>query len=128
MPSRVGLTIGLPDSGQLATSLREFDTDQDWNYIRFQGPQVTTNINQYIHLEPRGDLLEVVVKDGWPGKVFNNLPDGGYATKDLFVGHPTTRGAYKFVGRLDDTLVQVNGEKTNPVPIELTLKGESPYM
>ncbi len=72
--------------------------------------------------------MEVVVKDGWPGKVMSNLPDGGYATKDLFVPHQTIRGAYKFMGRLDDTLVQVNGEKTNPVPIELTLKGESPYM
>ena len=66
--------------------------------------------------------------DGWAGKVKNNNPDNSYSTSDLFIPHPTREGAYKFVGRLDDTLVQVNGEKTQPLSIELTLKGESPYM
>lgn len=66
--------------------------------------------------------------DGWKGKVRSNTDDGSYATSDIFLPHPSREGAYKFVGRLDDTLVMVSGEKTNPVPIELTLKGESPYI
>lgn len=32
--------------------------------------------------------------------------------------HPTIPGAWKFNGRLDDTLVMLTGEKTNPVPME----------
>lgn len=109
--------------------MRDFDTDPWWNYVRFAGPHAKRNLGDYLLLESRGDdLIEVIVKDGWPGKVMSNLPNNDYGTKDLFVAHPSIEGAYKFKGRLDDTLVQVNGEKTNPVPIELTLKGESPYM
>lgn len=37
--------------------------------------------------------------------------------------HPEIEDAWKFVGRLDDTLVMVNGEKTSPVSIESTLRG-----
>ncbi|KAG1829201.1 L-aminoadipate-semialdehyde dehydrogenase [Suillus variegatus] len=40
---------------------------------------------------------------------------------------PPIPDAYKFMGRIDDTLVMVNGEKTNPVPMELTLRS-SPYI
>lgn len=42
--------------------------------------------------------------------------------------HPTIEGAYKFIGRLDDTLTLVNGEKCQPTGMELSLKGESPYI
>lgn len=118
----------LTSSGQLATSLRDFETDKDWDYIRLKGTHVTSKIADYIRFEKHGDQLEVVVMDGWAGKVKNNNPDNSYSTSDLFIPHPTREGAYKFVGRLDDTLVQVNGEKTQPLSIELTLKGESPYM
>lgn len=36
-----------------------------------------------------------------------NQPDGSYATRDLFIKHPTIPDAYKFIGRIDDTLVMV---------------------
>jgi hypothetical protein len=39
-------------------------------------------------------------------QVVNNRPDNSYATSDLFVKHPTL-DAFKFVGRIDDTLVLV---------------------
>lgn len=51
-----------------------------------------------------------------------NRADGGYDTNDLFrksLEHP---GYYTYVGRCDDTLVMLNGEKTNPVPMESTLR------
>lgn len=37
----------------------------------------------------------------------SNQPDGSYATSDLFVKHPTIPDAYKYIGRIDDTLVMV---------------------
>jgi acyl-coenzyme A synthetase/AMP-(fatty) acid ligase len=51
-------------------------------------------------------------------QTMSNRPNGDYATSDAYVKHASLAGAFKFVGRLDDTLVMVNGEKTNPVPIE----------
>jgi long-subunit acyl-CoA synthetase (AMP-forming) len=51
----------------------------------------------------------------------SNQPDGSYATKDLFLQHETRPNLFKYIGRLDDTLTQTLGEKTNPVPIENTI-------
>lgn len=66
-------------------------------------------------MEDRGsETYESVVLDGWPAKTQSNRPDGSYATKDLFIRHPQNKDWFKYVGRLDDTLVQVLGEKTNP--------------
>jgi hypothetical protein len=39
-------------------------------------------------------------------QVVNNRSDNSYATSDLFVKHPNL-DAFKFVGRIDDTLVLV---------------------
>lgn len=119
---------GSTETGQLMTSFRDFETDKGWNWTRAKGPHVNTNVNEYLRFEPLGaDTYELLVLDGWPNKVMSNRPDGSYATKDLFIKHPTIPDAYKFMGRIDDTLVMVNGEKTNPVPMELTLRS-SPYI
>ena len=113
---------GTTETGALLTSRRDYATDKAWNWLRIEGL-----IKQYIELVPRGssgdgsDMVEVVVKDGWPGKVMSNTPDNSYATKDLFVVHPEHSNWVKYVGRLDDTLTQTLGEKTNPVPIELAI-------
>ncbi|KAG1732264.1 putative aminoadipate reductase [Suillus paluster] len=114
---------GLTEMGQLMTSFRDFETDKGWNWPRAKGPYVKTNVNDYLRFEDRGgDTYELCVLDGWPMKIMTNQPDGSYASKDLFIKHPTIPDAYKFIGRIDDTLVMVNGEKTNPVPMELTLR------
>lgn len=52
----------------------------------------------------------------------SNRPDGSYATKDLFEPHPIIEKAWKYVARLDDTIVLVNGEKFNPVMMEGTIR------
>jgi len=59
---------------------------------------------------------------GWPAKVASNLPDGSYATKDLFEPHPTIEKAWKYIARLDDTIALLNGEKFNPVMMEGTIR------
>ena len=68
------------------------------------------------------------VTKGFPSLAISNQPDGSFATRDLFVFHPTLKDRLKYVGRLDDTLTQTLGEKTNPVPIELTIRGASEYV
>ncbi|KAJ7257959.1 L-aminoadipate-semialdehyde dehydrogenase [Mycena haematopus] len=115
---------GTTETGGLLNSEREMATDKDWNWLRAKGM-----ILEYLVMEPRGDnTFEAVVKDGYPPKIETNRPDGSYATKDLFVRHSEHNNWYKYIGRLDDTLVQTLGEKTNPVPIELAIRGNSPYV
>ncbi|KAJ3740205.1 acetyl-CoA synthetase-like protein [Lentinula detonsa] len=45
----------------------------------------------------------------------------GYATSDLFVPHPTKKGLWKVVGRVDDVVVLTTGEKCVPAPMENSL-------
>ncbi|KAG2076388.1 L-aminoadipate-semialdehyde dehydrogenase [Suillus decipiens] len=125
---RLASNYGLSETGHLMSSFRDFETDKGWNWMRAKGPHVKTNVNDYLRFAPRGgDTYELFVLDGWPAKTMTNQPDGSYATRDLFIKHPIIPDTYKFIGRLDDTLVMVNGEKTNPVPMELTLRS-SPYI
>ncbi|KAJ7113690.1 L-aminoadipate-semialdehyde dehydrogenase [Mycena crocata] len=115
---------GTTETGGLLNSERDAAVDKDWNWLRAKGL-----ILDYLVMEPRGDnTFEAVVKDGYPPKIETNRPDGSYATKDLFLRHPVHENWYKYIGRLDDTLVQTLGEKTNPVPIELAIRGNSPYV
>jgi thioester reductase-like protein/aryl carrier-like protein len=50
----------------------------------------------------------------------HNLPGvSEFRTKDLFRRHPTEPNLWKFHARRDDILVLSNGEKFNPIPLEL---------
>ncbi|KAJ7065190.1 L-aminoadipate-semialdehyde dehydrogenase [Mycena amicta] len=114
---------GTTETGGLLNSDRDMATDKEWNWLRARGMIV-----DYLVMEPRdGETYEAVVKDGYPPKIQSNRPDGSYATKDLFLKHPT-KDWFKYIGRLDDTLVQTLGEKTNPVPIESSIRGNSTYV
>lgn len=88
--------------------------DKAWNYLREHDA-----LSPFLRWEPRGsNLYECVVLDGWPSKVQSSRPDGAYATKDVFEPHPSIPRAWKYIARLDDTIVLVNGEKFNPVDME----------
>lgn len=103
---------GTTETGQLATSFRP--GDKAWNYVR-----VHDRLEPYVRFEEKGGgLFELVVLEGWPSKVATNRDDGSYATKDVFEPHPTIEKAWKFWGRLDDTIVLLNGEKAIPLAME----------
>lgn len=105
-------------TGSLIKSTRDFKNDKAWNWLRVEGP-----IKDYIVMEDRGsNTFESVVKDGWTAKIQSNRPDGSYATKDLFIRHKENANWYKYIGRLDDTLVQVLGEKTNPGKLRMLVR------
>ncbi|KAG1464026.1 hypothetical protein G6F56_005164 [Rhizopus delemar] len=57
----------------------------------------------------------------------SNREGGGYNSNDLFIENPESPGYYRYYGRRDDTLVMINGEKTNPVPMEGTIR-QSPIV
>lgn len=104
---------GCTETGQLMTSFRP-KGDKAWNYVR-----VHDRLAPFARFEDKGGaLFELVILEGWPSKVATNRDDGSYATKDLFQPHPTIDGAWKFIGRHDDTIVLVNGEKFIPLVME----------
>lgn len=99
------------------TSFRP-EGDKAWNYVR-----ENDKVAPFLKWVPRGPrLYECCVTDGWPAKVQSNQPDNSYATKDLFEPHPTIPRAWKYIARIDDTIVLVNGEKFNPLAMEGTIR------
>ncbi|KAG8763161.1 hypothetical protein FRC11_005892 [Ceratobasidium sp. 423] len=101
----------------------EFDlvkrAPEDWIYIEF--PDYTRL--EFIPQHDQDETYELVILSTPHHKPFvvnyqNGRGEVGYATKDLVRPHPTKPGLWKVVGRLDDQIVLLNGEKTNPVPIE----------
>lgn len=109
--------FGTTETGQLMTSFRP-PGDKAWNYVR-----VPDRLRPYLRMEPQGgNLYEMCILDGWPSKVATNRDDGSYASKDLFEPHPSIQGAWKYCGRLDDTIVLVNGEKAIPIAMEQAVR------
>jgi aryl carrier-like protein len=89
------------------------DGDNAWNYLR-----PSAEAEKFLRFEDREEgLYELICLEGWPSKTDSNRPDGSWATRDLFVRHPTLN-AWKYSGRIDDVIVLENGEKANPLPIE----------
>lgn len=70
------------------------------------------------------EIKHLYVRAGSPGLALgiSNRPDGGYSTNDLFIENPKFPGYYIYMGRRDDILIMENGEKTNPTPMESTLR------
>ncbi|KAI9276451.1 hypothetical protein BY458DRAFT_505960 [Sporodiniella umbellata] len=74
-------------------------------------------------------VFHLYLRPGYPHLAINvaNRPDGGYNTNDLYTQDPTYPDCYNFYGRLDDLLLLQNGEKVNPIPIEMALR-QSPFV
>ncbi|CAK7236690.1 putative NRPS-like protein biosynthetic cluster [Sporothrix eucalyptigena] len=113
---------GATEMGQLMTSFRDPATDKDWAYMR---PVPTAK--PFLRMVPvnTGDnngasTYECVVLDGLPSKVLSNSdePPNSFHTRDLFAAHPTRPDAWKYLGRIDDRVTLVNGEKVLPIPYE----------
>ncbi len=109
---------GATEVGQLMTSFRE-PGDREWNWLR-PGPALLP----YLRWTQHGDAYEAVILDGWQAKVVSNQPDNSYATRDLFIRHPEKADRFKYVGRLDDWIILVSGEKLNPVQFEHTVQAD----
>lgn len=109
------VTFGATECGQVATSRRP-KGDSSWSYLRFY-----PNVKPYIYMQPTvDDLHELIILDGLKSKVVSNSdePLNSFHSRDLFSPHPTISDAWKYVGRIDDRITLVNGEKVLPLPIE----------
>ncbi|CAE6494569.1 unnamed protein product [Rhizoctonia solani] len=90
----------------------------DWSYVKFSS-HVDARFVPQNDEDNSFELVFVVSEDHKPFEL-NSEMDGrpAYRTKDLVVRHPFKPDLWKFVGRLDDQIILLNGEKTNPGPME----------
>lgn len=110
-------SYGASEFGIILSSVRDFETDKGFNILR-----PLPGVAPYITWESYDDeLYELVMKSDWWGLNKSNREDGAYATSDLF--KKMGEVGWLYIGRKDDTLVHITGEKTNPSPMELTIKG-----
>ncbi|MCJ1445536.1 MAG: hypothetical protein MMC23_006041 [Stictis urceolatum] len=106
---------GATEMGQLMTSFRE-PTSKEWDYLR-----PFAKVAPYLRFEPISEgIYECIVLDGLPTKVMFNSddPPNSFHTHDTFIPHATIPNAWKYLGRLDDRVTLVNGEKVLPLPFE----------
>ena len=106
----------------LFTSITRPRPDTVWNYLRPLPHALPYILMRPI--SPGNEICECIVLDGLPGKEATNSddPPNSYHTSDLFIAHSTIPNAWKFVGRADDRITLLNGEKMMPVPFEGTVK------
>ncbi|KPI37785.1 Linear gramicidin synthase subunit D [Cyphellophora attinorum] len=109
---------GCTETGFIMSSVRNYDTDKDWDYCRLEYP-----IAKHVLMdEVSPGVFECVGLDGLPSKGPSNSdnPPNSFRTKDLFTRHPDPAKSnyYKYLARSDDRLTLVNGEKVLPLPIE----------
>ncbi|KAB8264645.1 putative NRPS-like enzyme [Aspergillus pseudonomiae] len=106
---------GATELGQLMTSARPPE-DKAWNYVR-----PLANAKPFVQFKLTEDgSYECIVLDGLRSKVASNSddPPDSFHTRDTFLKHPSISDAWKYLGRMDDRVTLVNGEKVLPVPIE----------
>lgn len=106
---------GATEIGSLGSSFNRGPGDNAWDYIRMPPP-----VAKFIWMKPLGDdTYECVYLHGLEALVVSNSdePPKSFHSKDLFVKHPKL-DAWKHIGRLDDRLTLINGEKVLPIPME----------
>lgn len=104
------------ETGLILSSAYRPREDRAWNYLR-PPPHVVPFIKFDLINDEK---YECVILDGHKGKTMSNSddPPNSWRTNDLFVPHHTIPNAWKFVGRLDDRITLLNGEKVLPLSIE----------
>lgn len=115
--------LGATETGQIMGSIRDFSTDKGWNIMR-----PSERCAPYLKFENVGTTdegpYEMVCMKGWKALSKVNRPDESYASGDHYSIVRNKDGSirgYVYLGRGDDTLVHLNGEKTNPVPMEQSI-------
>ena len=106
---------GATEMGSLGSSVNRGPGDNAWDYIRIPPP-----VAKYTWMKPLGDdTYECIFLHGLEALAVSNSddPPKSFHSKDIFVKHPTL-DAWKHIGRLDDRLTLINGEKVLPLPLE----------
>lgn len=106
--------------GMLGSSADRAPGDKDWAYLRIAESKM-----KRIWPRPLGDgQYEFVFREDYPVATESNSDDplNSFRSKDVFSPHPTVPDAWKYLGRLDDRVTLINGEKVLPLPIEGRIK------
>ncbi|KAI0544625.1 hypothetical protein F4679DRAFT_564277 [Xylaria curta] len=98
-------------------------SSEDWAYHEFN-PNVKHEMELYDATEGTYELVILVDETTKETTAaYHNLPGvAEYHTKDLFVQHPHKPRLFKYYGRRDDIIVLANGEKFNPIPLEVNVQ------
>jgi nucleoside-diphosphate-sugar epimerase/acyl-CoA synthetase (AMP-forming)/AMP-acid ligase II len=111
--------IGTSEIGWIPTLVPE--DEANWGYFEW--------LPAYgISMQDTGDNLYEMVIPRRPDSreyhgIFHTFPDRDiYRTSDLYTRHPTNPNLWKYYGRQDDVIVLSNGEKFNPVTMELIIE------
>ena len=106
---------GATEIGMLGTSFNRAQGDNSWDFIR-----IPPHIAKYIWMKPlEDDTYECVLLHGLEALVVSNSddPPKSFHSNDIFVKHRNLE-AWKHIGRLDDRITLLNGEKVLPIPME----------
>ena len=118
--------FGASELGLTAQVLSDHDREPgDWKYAQFhpdigiQLRELTDGIHElYAIRDPR-------IEGQQP--TFTIFPDAQeYASRDLFVRHPSKPNLWSWRARADDIIVFLNGEKTNPISMEQHIVSRTP--
>lgn len=119
--TKLVLSMGTTESGwHISVDLDR----EDWNNIRFH-PNTGFELQ-----EVSQGLYELVAVrrpelERWQ-MIFDTFPnEQEYHFKDLFSKHASKRDVWHYQGRMDNIIVLSNGEKLNPVQLELAISGHS---
>ncbi|KAL9003614.1 MAG: hypothetical protein Q9188_003522 [Gyalolechia gomerana] len=108
--------LDMTETAMLGTSMNRPEEDNAWAYIR-----PSPSLLEHIWPKPLGDgTFEFVYLRENPSLVVSNSdqPPGSYHSKDIFSPHPRIPNARKHVGRIDDRITLLNGEKFLPLAVE----------
>jgi thioester reductase-like protein len=94
-----------------------YKDSEDWRYVQLN-PLLKSEMRHHFD-----DLHELVIVRNAETEtfqpVFAHFPETTeYETRDLFKPHPSKPGLWSYQSRIDDVIVFLNGEKTNPVTFE----------
>ncbi|KAI9642093.1 hypothetical protein NHQ30_009964 [Ciborinia camelliae] len=114
--------FGATEFGSFGSSRGRAPGDHSWNYLR-----ILPSVQPHVQMKPIGNnTYESVFLPSLSQLVTSNSndPPGSYHSKDIFSPHPTIPNAWKYLGRIDDRITLINGEKVLPTPIEGRIKHE----
>ncbi|UKZ61257.1 putative NRPS-like protein biosynthetic cluster [Trichoderma atroviride] len=95
---------------------------EDWNYFEFH--PASGYFPEHLHDDLYRMSFKRLPEYEFVQTVFRLFPElDKYTSGDILSPHPTKPNLWTYGGRTDDLIVLSTGEKFNPIPAELMLKG-----
>ncbi|KAJ5155836.1 NRPS-like enzyme [Penicillium capsulatum] len=118
--SRIPIHQCMGSSENAALPLIQMVDDQakdDWRYFQVHPRANVEFRHRFENIHELILVKDQTLEEHQP--VFLHFPGlAEYETRDLFSPHPTTPARWRHRGRMDDIVVFLNGEKTNPISFE----------